>query len=98
MKSAMEPGTVVLVTGASGAGAGGCVVVGGGGGSSSGFFEHAAVTASPATRARVRALCAIRITPFQDHYVRETIISRSEESRVGKECVSPCISRWSPYL
>src|SRR3546814_6474069 len=76
MKSAMEPGTVVLVTGASGAGAGGCVVVGGGGGSSSGFFEHAAVTASPATRARVRALCAIRITPFQDHYVRETIISK----------------------
>src|SRR3546814_17978674 len=22
---------------------------------------------------------------------------RSEESRVGKECVSPCRSRWSPY-
>src|SRR3546814_20250687 len=22
---------------------------------------------------------------------------RSEERRVGKECVSPCISRWSPY-
>src|SRR3546814_3995577 len=23
---------------------------------------------------------------------------RSEERRVGKECVSPCRSRWSPYL
>src|SRR3546814_7732285 len=23
--------------------------------------------------------------------------ARSEESRVGKECVSTCISRWSPY-
>src|SRR3546814_16051906 len=23
--------------------------------------------------------------------------SRSEERRVGKECVSTCISRWSPY-
>src|SRR3546814_18931430 len=23
--------------------------------------------------------------------------SRSEERRVGKECVSPCISRWWPY-
>ena len=22
---------------------------------------------------------------------------RSEERRVGKECVQPCISRWSPY-
>src|SRR3546814_12844577 len=26
------------------------------------------------------------------HYV-----DRSEERRVGKECVSPCRSRWSPY-
>src|SRR3546814_19393197 len=24
-------------------------------------------------------------------------IGRSEERRVGKECVSPCRSRWSPY-
>src|SRR3546814_1060095 len=24
-------------------------------------------------------------------------IHRSEERRVGKECVSPCRSRWSPY-
>src|SRR3546814_14255047 len=23
--------------------------------------------------------------------------SRSEERRVGKECVSPCRSRWAPY-
>src|SRR3546814_14052577 len=23
--------------------------------------------------------------------------ARSEERRVGKECVSPCSSRWSPY-
>src|SRR3546814_4091874 len=25
------------------------------------------------------------------------IPQRSEERRVGKECVSPCRSRWSPY-
>ena len=24
-------------------------------------------------------------------------ISRSEERRVGKECIEPCRSRWSPY-
>ena len=23
--------------------------------------------------------------------------ARTEERRVGKECVQPCISRWSPY-
>src|SRR3546814_11502592 len=26
-----------------------------------------------------------------------TALSRSEERRVGKECVSTCRSRWSPY-
>src|SRR3546814_15448758 len=27
----------------------------------------------------------------------EVKLARSEERRVGKECVSTCISRWSPY-
>src|SRR3546814_11058765 len=27
----------------------------------------------------------------------QRIVSRSEERRVGKECVSTCRSRWSPY-
>src|SRR3546814_12221084 len=25
------------------------------------------------------------------------VLTRSEERRVGKECVTPCRSRWSPY-
>src|SRR3546814_14563126 len=28
---------------------------------------------------------------------RPALIGRSEERRVGKECVSTCRSRWSPY-
>src|SRR6058998_1013243 len=34
-----------------------------------------------------------------DHEVREygVRVLRSEERRVGKECSSPCRSRWSPY-
>src|SRR3546814_4226505 len=28
---------------------------------------------------------------------RENVSGRSEERRVGKECVSTCRSRWSPY-
>ena len=28
---------------------------------------------------------------------REVPFARSEERRVGKECVQPCRSRWSPY-
>src|SRR3546814_6772614 len=28
---------------------------------------------------------------------RSTLTTRSEERRVGKECVSTCRSRWSPY-
>src|SRR3546814_18263741 len=27
----------------------------------------------------------------------DAVRHRSEERRVGKECVSPCRSRWSPY-
>src|SRR3546814_14723651 len=30
-------------------------------------------------------------------YIQEKIDPRSEERRVGKECVSTCRSRWSPY-
>src|SRR3546814_18761951 len=29
---------------------------------------------------------------------RSISVTRSEERRVGKECVSTCRSRWSPYL
>src|SRR3546814_12039650 len=29
--------------------------------------------------------------------IKRGIEQRSEESRVGKECVSKCRSRWSPY-
>src|SRR3546814_16303575 len=29
--------------------------------------------------------------------IRYAVQSRSEERRVGKECVSTCRSRWSPY-
>src|SRR3546814_11025403 len=31
------------------------------------------------------------------HAFRSLPTSRSEERRVGKECVSTCRSRWSPY-
>src|SRR3546814_18543378 len=30
-------------------------------------------------------------------YAMFILIARSEERRVGKECVSTCRSRWSPY-
>src|SRR3546814_14019482 len=30
-------------------------------------------------------------------FSRTTVGGRSEERRVGKECVSTCRSRWSPY-
>src|SRR3546814_14285813 len=32
-----------------------------------------------------------------DTYLTRKILARSEERRVGKECVSTCRSRWSPY-
>src|SRR3546814_18404580 len=35
--------------------------------------------------------------PRQDASVIGKVVLRSEERRVGKECVSTCRSRWSPY-
>src|SRR3546814_14450976 len=32
-----------------------------------------------------------------EHLVLNGLADRSEERRVGKECVSTCRSRWSPY-
>src|SRR3546814_10210931 len=37
--------------------------------------------------------CAVRVRPAR--FTRSW--KRSEERRVGKECVSTCRSRWSPY-
>src|SRR3546814_19687591 len=48
--------------------------------------------AAAAQRSGYPARVAIRINP--DFVLKG---SRSEERRVGKECVSTCRSRWSPY-
>src|SRR3546814_4954155 len=34
---------------------------------------------------------------FRQAYIDSAHAARSEERRVGKECVSTCRSRWSPY-
>src|SRR3546814_17002845 len=40
---------------------------------------------------------AIKLGIFGDALVILELGNRSEERRVGKECVSTCRSRWSPY-
>src|SRR3546814_5874964 len=49
--------------------------------------------------ARVKqAFIAIEDTRFYQHHgVDYKGVARSEERRVGQECVSTCRSRWSPY-
>src|SRR3546814_18915598 len=44
---------------------------------------------------RPAALVDLDLGAFASHW--QASLGRSEESRVGKECVSPCRSRWSPY-
>src|SRR3546814_9202941 len=48
-----------------------------------------------------RGLMARRLlkhtTSYQYPHLRTMCSDRSEERRVGKECVSTCRSRWSPY-
>src|SRR3546814_15563280 len=35
--------------------------------------------------------------PWRNGHTTPRVEARSEERRVGKECVSTCRSRWSPY-
>ena len=37
------------------------------------------------------------ITGRDEARLQQTLSSRSEERRVGKECIALCRSRWSPY-
>src|SRR3546814_5773027 len=48
------------------------------------------------TRSRSRS--AIKLySPLISQFDEDQTTFRSEERRVGKECVSTCRSRWSPY-
>src|SRR3546814_7134025 len=38
-----------------------------------------------------------RLSPYRREHINRLGHYRSEERRVGKECVSKCRSRWSPY-
>src|SRR3546814_20043568 len=51
-------------------------------------------------RGRFDLLAAERKLPLSKMmvYLPKHKLLRSEERRVGKECVSTCRSRWSPYL
>src|SRR3546814_11473792 len=57
------------------------------------FDRHEIVRRTQAMRQLVEAAGARHIVR---HRARHEMI-RSEERRVGKECVSTCRSRWSPY-
>ena len=50
-----------------------------------------------ALRAQRRRKLAQTLEKRRDDEVQYAFIVRSEERRVGKECVSTCRSRWSPY-
>src|SRR3546814_4456041 len=46
---------------------------------------------------RRRALQDRGLAPWTPTRITEIDLKRSEERRVGNECVSTCRSRWSPY-
>src|SRR3546814_18552915 len=61
------------------------------------LVHHRRISALSATRllvvvVQLRRLCPAHLPHWQLH-----CRVRSEERRVGKECVSTCRSRWSPY-
>src|SRR3546814_4750240 len=71
----------------------------GGGAASWHGIAAVAGSASPASsRTRSSRAIILHVEPEQHHVaVMNDVFLRSEERRVGKECVSTCRSRWSPY-
>src|SRR3546814_2408853 len=51
----------------------------------------------PAASARSNSPCLTPPTQKMSDCTSSAAARRSEERRVGKECVSTCRSRWSPY-
>src|SRR3546814_19408081 len=69
------------------------------------FWRRQRKLAQPAFhRERIEALAKVMtdatgemLRRWERTATKDTIGGRSEERRVGKECVSTCRSRWSPY-
>src|SRR3546814_13901331 len=62
-----------------------------------GLGQHAALAvADIAGRRTLQGRDGMRFLELA-HVDGDDILLRSEERRVGKECVSTCRSRWSPY-
>src|SRR3546814_7499986 len=65
-----------------------------------GHFQHAQHDAVVAGAERLGGFDQVDAAAADDHCDHQHDLeerARSEERRVGKECVSPCRSRWSPY-
>src|SRR3546814_20060064 len=56
---------------------------------------HTDATNLPNLMGYLRFGRSLPVVRFEDSYKK---VARSEERRVGTECVSTCRSRWSPYL
>src|SRR3546814_10073570 len=54
------------------------------------------IFAPAANAASAKMKPVVSLTP-EKNCAEMIVASRSEERRVGKECVSTCRSRWSPY-
>src|SRR3546814_11561145 len=55
------------------------------------------LNSDPSTRIELSAHADSRGTQAYNMKLTQRRADRSEERRVGKECVSTCRSRWSPY-
>src|SRR3546814_15226749 len=65
-----------------------------------GLYQHVQPCLVPADHPLAYVPGALNAVVAEGHFVGRLFFEGaggSEERRVGKECVSPCRSRWSPY-
>src|SRR3546814_13780041 len=63
-----------------------------------GSFYDSSVRPPGRHPARSKPASSVGVRPIEGPGIGPAIRLRSEARRVGKECVSKCRSRWSPYL
>src|SRR3546814_18460240 len=59
--------------------------------------KHIKTSLAPGSRVVTDYLIKTGLLPYLEKLGFDVAAYRSEERRVGKECVSTCRSRWSPY-
>ena len=68
-----------------------------GAGGAEGAIDASSILKPSLARGEIQLIGATTIAEYRKYIEKDAALERSEERRVGKECLRLCRSRWSPY-